>query len=52
MYNAGPDELQRFLRRYRSKSPHDIDRLFREKYELTQQGDFEKIALCLIGTSL
>ncbi|MBP1741173.1 MAG: hypothetical protein H6Q48_3466 [Deltaproteobacteria bacterium] len=52
MYNAGPDELQRFLKRYRSKSPHDIDRLFREKYEMTQKGDFEQIALCLIGTTL
>jgi len=52
MYNAGPDELQRFLKRYRSNSPHDIDRLFKEKYEMTQKGDFEKIALCLIGTTL
>jgi soluble lytic murein transglycosylase-like protein len=52
MYNAGPDELQRFVKRYRSNSPHDIDRLFKEKYEMTQKGDFEKIALCLIGTAL
>jgi len=52
MYNAGPDELQRFLKRYRSDSPHDVDRLFKEKYEMTQKGDFEKIALCLIGTTL
>jgi len=52
MYNAGPDELQKFLKRYRSNSPHDIDRLFKEKYELAQKGDFERIALCLIGTSL
>jgi len=52
MYNAGPDELQRFLKRYRSNSPHDIDRLFNEKYEMTQKGDFEKLALCLIGTTL
>jgi len=52
MYNAGPDELQRFLKRYRSDSPHEVDRLFREKYEMTQKGDFEQIALCLIGTAL
>lgn len=52
MYNAGPEELQRFLQRYRSNSPHDIDRLFREKYEMTQKGEFEKIALCLLGTAL
>jgi hypothetical protein len=52
MYNAGPDELQRFLKRYRSNSSHDVDRLFKEKYEMTQKGDFEKIALCLIGTTL
>jgi hypothetical protein len=52
MYNAGPGELQRFLKRHRSNSPHHIDRLFREKYEMTQKGDFEEIALCLIGISL
>jgi hypothetical protein len=52
MYNAGPDELQRFLKRHRSNSPHDIDRLFKEKYEMAQKGEFEKIALCLIGTTL
>jgi hypothetical protein len=52
MYNAGPDELPRFLKRNRSNSPHNIDRLFREKYEMTQKGEFEKIALCLIGTTL
>jgi len=52
MYNAGPDELQKFLKRYRSDSPRDIDRLFKEKFELAQKGDFDKIALCLIGTSL
>jgi hypothetical protein len=52
MYNAGPGELKRFLNRYRSNSPHHVDRLFIEKYEMTQQGRFEKIALCLIGASL
>jgi len=52
MYNAGPGELQRFLKRHRSNSPHHIDRLFREKYEMTQKGDFEEIARCLIGISL
>ncbi len=52
MYNAGPDELRRFLKRYRSDAPHLIDRLFKEKYEMTQNGDFEKIGLCLIGSSL
>ena len=52
MYNAGPGELQRFLKRHRSNSPHQIDRLFREKYEMTLKGDFEEIALCLIGISL
>jgi hypothetical protein len=52
MYNAGPDELRRFLKRYQSDSPHLIDRLFKEKYEMTQKGDFEKIGLCLIGSSL
>ena len=52
MYNAGPDELQRFLKRYRSDSPHEVDRLFMEKYEMTQKGDFEQIALCLVGTAL
>jgi len=29
-----------------------VDRLFREKYEMTQRGDFEQIALCLVGTAL
>jgi hypothetical protein len=52
MYNAGPDELRRFLKRYRSNSPHDIDRLFKERYEMTLKGEIEKIALCLIGTTL
>ena len=52
MYNAGPDELRRFLKRYRSDAPHHIDRLFKEKYEMTQNGDFEKVGLCLIGSSL
>jgi hypothetical protein len=52
MYNAGPDELRRFLKRYQSDAPHLIDRLFKEKYEMTQNGDFEKIGLCLIGSSL
>jgi hypothetical protein len=33
-------------------APHDIDRLFEEKYEMAQKGEFEKIALCLIGTIL
>jgi hypothetical protein len=52
MYNAGPDELGRFLKRYQSNTPHQIDRLFKEKYEMTQNGEFDKIALCLIGDSL
>jgi hypothetical protein len=52
MYCAGPDELQKFLRRYQSNSPHHIDRLFKEKYEMTLNGELEKVALCLIGASL
>ena len=52
MYNAGPDELQRFMKRYRTNAPDRIDRLFKEKYEMTQNAEFDQIALCLIGTTV
>lgn len=52
MYKAGPDELQRFMKRYRRNTPDPIDRLFKEKYELTQNAKFDQIAVCLVGSSV
>lgn len=52
MYNAGPDELQKFMKRYRNNAPDHLDRLFKEKYELTQNAKFDQIAVCLIGSSV
>ncbi|HYQ59491.1 MAG TPA: lytic transglycosylase domain-containing protein [Desulfatiglandales bacterium] len=52
MYNAGPGALQRFMKRYRRNAPDYLDRLFKEKYELTQNAKFDEIAVCLIGSSV
>jgi len=43
MYNGGPGEFKKFLKRKQAKSYYKSDKLFWEKYLLAKQGQFDKI---------
>jgi hypothetical protein len=49
IYNGGPGELQRFLRRNQKKRYYQSDELFWQKYVLTKDGRLEEVAVCLQG---
>ena len=49
MYNGGPAQLDLFLKRVRKDRPHVSDRLFKEKYEWVEKGQWDKIGGCLTG---
>ena len=49
LYNAGPGEFKKFLRRKQNHSLSQIDRLFKEKYDQAKDGHFERVSICLIG---
>jgi hypothetical protein len=49
MYNGGPGEFYKFLKRKETNSFYESDKLFWEKYSLAKEGQFNKISVCIIG---
>jgi hypothetical protein len=49
IYNGGPAEVQKFIRRKQKNRFHQSDELFWEKYGLTKDGRLEEIMSCLTG---
>jgi hypothetical protein len=47
MYNAGPGQMDHFLKRQARKAPNLHDRLFGEKYDWVRGEQWEKIDRCL-----
>jgi hypothetical protein len=49
MYNGGPGEFQKFLKRDQTKTYYKSDELFWEKYVLAKQGQFDKVSTSPTG---
>jgi hypothetical protein len=49
MYNGGPGQFQEFLKRNKTHSFYESDKLFWDKYILAKAGEFEKVSVCLTG---
>ena len=49
MYNGGPGQFSKFLKRKETNSFYKSDQLFWEKYSLAKEGQFDKVSVCLIG---
>lgn len=49
MYNGGPGEYNKFLKREKTGKHYKSDTLFAEKLEWTSKKDWEQIRLCLVG---
>ncbi len=49
MYNGGPDQFERFLRRQRKGKLNSFDRLFQEKYGWVKNGQMDRLQMCLGG---
>jgi soluble lytic murein transglycosylase-like protein len=49
MYNGGPGQFQEFLKRNKTHSFYESDKLFWDKYTLAKAGEFEKVSVCLVG---
>jgi hypothetical protein len=49
MYNGGPGQLEKFMKRSRANKFYKSDRLFWEKYAASKENDFEQLATCISG---
>ncbi len=49
MYNGGPSQLGKFMKRERSKKYYKSDLLFAEKLSWVQQRDWKQISSCFVG---
>jgi hypothetical protein len=49
MYNGGPSQRTKFLKRLSANSLYESDELFWEKFQMVSAGDVEKVSLCLVG---
>lgn len=49
MYNGGPNQFERFLKRQREGRLNTFDRLFLEKYGWVKNGQMDRIQMCLGG---
>lgn len=49
MYNGGPSQFAKYLKRSKAKRLFLSDRLFSDKYSWVKSGDFSRAAECLIG---
>jgi hypothetical protein len=49
MYNGGPAQFERFLKRNQDGRPNTYDRYFREKYDWVKNGRWERLQWCLTG---
>ncbi len=50
MYNGGPNQFERFLKRQRVGTLNSYDRLFQEKYGWVKNGQFDRLQGCLGGS--
>ncbi len=49
MYNGGPEQLDLFLKRVQQDRLQKSDRLFMEKYDWVEKGQWDKLGVCLTG---
>ncbi len=49
MYNSGPGEYKKFLARERAGKEYSSDKLFLEKLQWVDQGNWDRVKDCLIG---
>jgi len=49
MYNGGPGEFKKFLKRKEKNSFYDSDKLFWDKYTMAKEGQFDKVSVCILG---
>ncbi len=49
MYNGGPGDFSKYLKRRSSKKFYKTDSHFKQKYTWVKNGEWEKIRLCLFG---
>lgn len=49
MYNGGPGDFRKFLKRKETNSFYESDKLFWEKYAMAKEGQFDKISVCILG---
>ena len=49
MYNGGPGQLKKFLKRHKKKGFYLSDKLFWEKYLWSKEQQWVKLNKCLIG---
>lgn len=49
MYNGGPSQYQKFLKRLTANSMYDSDKLFWEKYKWVLADEVDKVSICLTG---
>jgi len=49
MYNGGPGQFQKFLKRNQADSFYESDKLFWNKYSMAKAGEFQKVSICLVG---
>lgn len=49
MYNGGPNQLSRFLRRQQEGNLNSLDRLFQEKYDWVKNGQMDRLQMCITG---
>ncbi|MGM0382899.1 MAG: hypothetical protein ACQEQO_05320 [Thermodesulfobacteriota bacterium] len=50
MYNGGPSQFNKFLQRHKKGAYYKSDRLFMEKFLWVNNGQWENVARCLIGS--
>lgn len=49
IYNGGPGEFKKFLKRKETNSFYQSDQLFWQKYTLAKEGKYDNISVCLVG---
>ncbi|MFN2354593.1 MAG: lytic transglycosylase domain-containing protein [Desulfopila sp.] len=49
MYNGGPTQYKKFLKRLAADSMYDSDKLFWEKYKWVLADEVDKVSICLTG---
>lgn len=49
MYNGGPSQRTKFLKRLSVNNLHESDELFWEKFQMVSAGEVNKVSLCLVG---
>ncbi len=50
LYNGGPSQYSKFLKRMQTNTFYDSDTLFWQKYQWVTSGQLNKVSICLIGS--